>query len=190
MVIQYLQNLIRKLTSLPSSEIIRRLYYRIFFRWGYFGKGVRIGKGVRFYGDTRKVYLYDHAEILDYSKIFIVGPKASVTLKNNASIGPFNIVNVHNPFFMGENSMTAPFVSFNDSDHAIIGRKSIRFSGYKEGVIEVSRDVWIGTGARILKNVKIGEGAVVGANAVVTKDVPSFTVVVGIPARIVRFRED
>ena len=50
----------------------------------------------------------------------------------------------------------------------------------------IKRGAWIGAGAIILPNVTIGEGAVVGAGAVVTKDVPPYTVVAGVPAKIIK----
>lgn len=55
---------------------------------------------------------------------------------------------------------------------------------------EVGNDVWIGTKALILNGIKIGDGAIIGAGAVVTKDVPSYAVIAGNPGRIVRFRFD
>lgn len=54
------------------------------------------------------------------------------------------------------------------------------------GIIKIENDAWIGAGAIILPNIKIGEGAVVGAGAVVTKDVTPFTVVVGVPANVIK----
>jgi acetyltransferase-like isoleucine patch superfamily enzyme len=54
------------------------------------------------------------------------------------------------------------------------------------GYIEIDDDAWLGTGAIILPNVRIGTGAVVGAGAVVTKDVPDFTVVGGVPAKVIK----
>ena len=59
----------------------------------------------------------------------------------------------------------------------------------KPAIITVGHDVWIGTGAIILPSVTIGEGAIIGAGAVVTKDVPSFAVVGGNPARILKYLE-
>lgn len=58
------------------------------------------------------------------------------------------------------------------------------------GDIVVGNDVWIGNGATILPGVRIGNGAVVSASAVVTRDVPSYAIVAGNPARLVRRRFD
>ena len=52
----------------------------------------------------------------------------------------------------------------------------------------IGNDVWIGDGAVILPGVRIGNGAVVGANAVVTRDVPDYAIVGGLPARLIRYR--
>jgi len=54
--------------------------------------------------------------------------------------------------------------------------------------IEIGHDVWIGTRAIIRDGVKIGHGAVVGAGAVVTRDVPCYAIVAGVPARVIRYR--
>lgn len=56
-----------------------------------------------------------------------------------------------------------------------------------EAAIVIADNAWIGFNATILKGVTIGEGAIVGANAVITKDVPPFAVVVGNPARIIKY---
>jgi maltose O-acetyltransferase len=55
-----------------------------------------------------------------------------------------------------------------------------------KGNITLESDVWIGTGSVILPDVTVGEGAVVGANSVVTKSVPPYTVVGGVPARKIK----
>jgi len=54
----------------------------------------------------------------------------------------------------------------------------------------VGNDVWIGVDAIVLRGVNIGDGAVIGANSVVTRDVPAFAVVVGSPARVIKYRFD
>ncbi len=60
--------------------------------------------------------------------------------------------------------------------------------GQKKGVTIIGNDVWIGLGATIMSGVKIGNGAVIGAKAVVAKDVPDYAVAVGNPAKVVRYR--
>ncbi|WP_140538245.1 DapH/DapD/GlmU-related protein [Mesorhizobium sp. B1-1-8] len=61
-------------------------------------------------------------------------------------------------------------------------------NGGRPGGVTVGNDVWIGHGAIMLPGVAIGDGAVVGAGAVVTKDVPPYAIVVGSPAKVIRYR--
>lgn len=57
----------------------------------------------------------------------------------------------------------------------------------QKGRIIIRQDAWIGTGAVIMPNVEVGEGSIVGSNAVVTKNVPDYTVVAGVPAKIIKY---
>lgn len=66
--------------------------------------------------------------------------------------------------------------------------KDIRSAWDNKGDIVIGNDVWIGYEAVILSGVTIGDGAIVGARAVVTKDVPPYTIVGGVPARSIRRR--
>jgi acetyltransferase-like isoleucine patch superfamily enzyme len=56
---------------------------------------------------------------------------------------------------------------------------------YSQGEVIIEDDVWIGAGAVILDGIHIGKGCIIGAGAVVTKDLPDYAVALGIPARIV-----
>ena len=55
--------------------------------------------------------------------------------------------------------------------------------------VRIGNDIWIGVGSSILPGVTIGDGAVIGARSVVTHDVPEGAIVVGVPARILRYRK-
>lgn len=91
---------------------------------------------------------------------------------------------------VGRYSMLGPDVQIVGNDH-IFDRPGVPviFSGrpvFRQTT--VGKDVWIGAGATVLCGVNIGDGAVVAAGAVVTRDVDSFTVVGGVPARLIRRR--
>ncbi|WP_280938120.1 CatB-related O-acetyltransferase [Sinorhizobium sp. Sb3] len=58
----------------------------------------------------------------------------------------------------------------------------------RETAIKIGSDVWFGTGSIVLKGVTIADGAVVGAGAIVTKDIPPYAVAVGNPARVIKYR--
>ena len=54
--------------------------------------------------------------------------------------------------------------------------------------VEIGHDVWIGTNVTILPSVKIGNGAIIAAGAVVTKDIPDYAIVGGVPAKVLKYR--
>ncbi|MBI3441913.1 MAG: CatB-related O-acetyltransferase [Proteobacteria bacterium] len=105
-------------------------------------------------------------------------------------IGPYSEIapNVH----IGNYSSLSSYVVITGSDHRFdIPGVPIRFSGRPASqVTEIGHDVLIGHGATIMRGVKIGNGAIIGAGAVVTKDVPAYAIVAGVPAKIVRYRFD
>lgn len=86
---------------------------------------------------------------------------------------------------IGERVAIGPRVTILLASDANWSRLMRKFEYIKSTVI-LENDCWIGAGAIILPGVKIGECAIVGAGAVVTKDVPSYTIVAGIPAKFVR----
>jgi acetyltransferase-like isoleucine patch superfamily enzyme len=72
----------------------------------------------------------------------------------------------------------------------VLDRRFANITGHphSKGDVVIGNDVWVGRGAAILSGVTIGDGAAIGAYAVVTKDVPSYAIVAGNPAKLVRLR--
>lgn len=91
---------------------------------------------------------------------------------------------------IGNYTSLSSYVVITGNDHRLDQPGvPIRFAGRPETVVtRIGHDVLIGHGAVIMRGVTIGNGAVVGAGAVVTRDVPPYAVVVGVPARVLRYR--
>jgi acetyltransferase-like isoleucine patch superfamily enzyme len=91
---------------------------------------------------------------------------------------------------IGEQCIVADRAMLIDFDHNVAEvERPIRAQGIYKRDVRVGNNVWIGYGAQILRGVTIGDNAIVGASAVVTKDVPANAVVAGVPARVIRMRE-
>jgi acetyltransferase-like isoleucine patch superfamily enzyme len=83
---------------------------------------------------------------------------------------------------IGKGSMIGEYTSIRDANHSRDPGRPIRDSGFVAKPIEIGEEVWLGRGVVVLGGVQIGNKATVGANAVVTRDVPEGVTVVGIPA--------
>lgn len=85
---------------------------------------------------------------------------------------------------LGNNVLVGDNVSFRTADHEFSDpARPMVEQGERRASIVVEDDVWIGANATVLRGVRIGRGAIVGANAVVTRDVEPFAIVGGVPAR-------
>ena len=113
---------------------------------------------------------------------------SNATYINDTDIGKFNSIGYGNYIGLWEHNLvvtTHSFYLYEGSGGFVDGYQS-----YEKDKIRtiIGNDVWTGANAVIVKGVKIGDGAIVGAGSVVTKDVPPYTVVIGNPARILRNR--
>jgi len=92
---------------------------------------------------------------------------------------------------IGRECVVADRVMLIDFDHGMVEvERPIRVQGIYKRDVRVGNNVWIGYGACILRGVTVGDNAVIGTNAVVTADVPANAVVGGVPARLIRMRDE
>ncbi len=122
----------------------------------------------------------------------------NMVLGNNVSLGSAPLFMCANaPIIIGDNVMFGPRVTMITGDHRmdIVGRYMKDITNQEklpenDLPIILKGDNWIGANSTILKGVTIGEGAVVASGAVVTKDVPPYAIVGGVPAKVIKYRFD
>jgi acetyltransferase-like isoleucine patch superfamily enzyme len=148
------------------------------------GNNVKLGKDVKF---SRFINIYG-CEIGDETKI-----GAFVEIQKNATIGKRCKISSHTFVCEGVNIEDNVFIGhnvafINDSfPRATTGDQLQTEADWKVERTYVKKGASLGSGCTILSNVTIGENAIVGAGSVVTKDVPPNSIVVGNPARVLRY---
>ncbi len=197
-----------------STMLIRGLLQRPFYRQA---KGILfIGKKCNI-KCKNKIKFLGSATIEDYVKIDALS-KDGIIIGNNFSIGRNSIIEctgvlrelgeyleieenvgiaanafiaVRGKVKIGRNTIIGPNVSIHAENHNFkTTDKPIRLQGATRKGIKIGEDCWIGSRVTILDGVKIGNHAIVGAGAVVTKDVPDYAIVGGVPAKVIKMRNN
>lgn len=114
-----------------------------------------------------------------------------LVIGKNCCFGAFNHITCTNKVTIGDNCLTGKWVTITDNSHGETNDNCLKIPPikrpiYSKGVVMIGNNVWIGDKATILPGVTIGDGAVIAANAVVTKDVPAYCVAAGNPSRIIK----
>jgi galactoside O-acetyltransferase len=114
---------------------------------------------------------------------FLYADEGSLIIGDNISINTNVQIGAScGKIVIGNNVLIGPNVVIRAADHGITKGMLIRLQPHVKGTIYIEDDVWIGSNAVILKNVRLGKGCVVAAGAVVTKDVEPYLIVGGVPA--------
>jgi acetyltransferase-like isoleucine patch superfamily enzyme len=182
----------------PLGVLLRRLAYR--FIVARVGRGVYIQTGVEFLGAS-SVEIGDDVKIIRDVRFDMRAPNSLLSIGNDVCVdrGVDIRATVSDcSISIGDSTYLGPYVCMAGPGNIKIGKKCLiashtsiyannhRKNGLSREGIEIQDDVWIGSGVRILDGVTIGEGSVIGAGAVVTKDIPPFSIAVGVPATVIK----
>ena len=130
-----------------------------------------------------RIEAWDEYENVKYQPQIKIGD--NVTVGDDCHIGAINKVIIGDDVLMGSKIYIADHshgqVKAEEKDIRMVQRNL-----HSKGSVEIGNNVWLGEGVAILPNVKIGSGAIIGSNSVVTKDIPENVVAVGAPARVIR----
>lgn len=151
------------------------------------GAKVRVGPRCRFWM-PRGIAMGERVTLEGEVWLKLAAPQARLEVGACTFFARGCHVNVLERVEIGAHCLFGPRCVIVDHNHGILPNRRIDEQPCVAKPIRIGDDVWMGTGAVVLPGVSIGAGAVVGAQAVVTRDVPPMAVVAGNPARILRKR--
>lgn len=157
------------------------------------GKNVYIGDYCHFNCySTGGVNLGDQVTIREFGWVQLTShledPGGSINIGSQTYIGPRVILGAAADLRIGSKCQIGANVSFVAESHKFDSGSEIFEQGVTRKGIVVGNDCWIGNNVTILDGVSVGDGAVIGAGSVVIHDIPSYSVAVGVPARIIKNR--
>lgn len=176
-------------TLLRKKETeIRSIWLRPLFKECH--TSVRIGRiaalrGAEFISIGKGSVFQDGIQLTAWKSSSDIAPHVSIG--TDCHFGANNHITVINKLVIGEGFLSGKFVTITDNSHGASDYDSMLIAPQKRAIVSkgpvvIGKNVWIGDKATILPGVTIGDGAIVAANSVVSKDVPPYSVVAGIPA--------
>lgn len=189
--------------------LLRKKLYPILFRET--GSGPILGKGITLRCPSR-ITLGTGVAIDDYGLLDASGTEAGITLGDHVIVSRNCVIqNKTAAITIGNHTDIGCNTIISSSGGITIG-KSVLIAGncyigggryiterldlpmmqqgvYTKGAVTIGDDVWLGAGATVLDGIQIGNGCIIGAGAVVTKNLPDYTVAIGVPAKVVRQRQ-
>jgi acetyltransferase-like isoleucine patch superfamily enzyme len=114
----------------------------------------------------------------------------SIKIGNNVGINHYCFIGVRGDIEIGDNVIFGPRVNIFSENHNYEQTDiPIKHQGVTKGKTKIGSDVWIGANVSIMSGVTIGDGCVIAAGAVVTKDIPAYSIIGGIPAKLIKSRK-
>ena len=188
---RYAWKLLAKIGQL-KARILWTRYYGFFL--GSMGKGCVIEKAARIARPDR-IFLGVDVEILHSARIEAIHQWGGVRhdpridIGDRTSIGPYVHIGAAQSVVVGNDVLMASRVYITDHDHGYDDPDThVLVQPLKVSPVVIEDFAWLGENVMVLKGVKIGRNAIVGANSVVTTDIPPFAIAVGAPARVIKIR--
>ena len=154
-----------------------------------FGTRCDVRRGARFLVSRGGRVEFGAGCVLDHG--LVVESRGRIQVGDRTVFGHHCTLASDEEIVIGRDCLIAELVSIRDHDHAFSANDAaIIDQGRSTSPVRIGDNVWIGGKVTITKGVTIGSGSVVGAHAVVTDDLPEGSVAVGIPARVIRTRQD
>jgi len=160
----------------------------------HLGRNVYLDQGVYLHALPAGISIGDDTFIMHHTMLHVFNfrtlPQAGITIGKNCFIGEFNVMRGQGGVSIGDGVYTGPMVQIVAVNHVYSDpNRPIREQGITARGIVIEDDVWIGAGAAILDGVTVGRGSIIGAGAVVSNDIPAYSIAVGTPAKPIKNRQ-
>ncbi|HEY0740157.1 MAG TPA: acyltransferase [Chryseosolibacter sp.] len=150
---------------------------------GYLGKNVFIERNVKLMRYPGNIAVGNDVVLKEGARICSCNAKATIEIGERTTIGYHTFLFASKKIRIGKDCLIAAFVYIVDSNHRTARHLPINQQENETGEIYIGDDVWISSNVTILKDVNIGDGAVIAANSVVNKSVPPYEIWGGSPAK-------
>ncbi len=151
------------------------------------GENVKIGKNVVINIKNGNILIGSNCVIASYTRLDVIG--GNIVLGKGVLLNSHSIITSWQNVIIGNDTLIAPFCHITDRVHGVSKAMLIKDQQGESLAIKIGDDVWIASSCIILKGVTVGQGAVVGANSVVNRDIDPFSIVAGSPAHNIGMRE-
>lgn len=165
-----------------------RRYY-ILRNLNHHGRNIHIDKNVSILRYKQNITIHDDVILKEGVRVCSAQPNSKIVIGKGCTIGYHTYIFASYRVVIGDNSLIAPFCYIVDANHGIRAGELIRNQKLTALPISIGSDVWLGTNTKIMPGVSIGDGAVIGAGSVVTKDIPESACVAGVPAKLISYRK-
>lgn len=156
---------------------------------GSMGKDVKVFEGVKMALKRGCPIIIGDNVSIEKGVVMSTSETGKISIGNNVYLGEYSVLTSNQEIEIGDNVLISPHNDIVDFNHIYQDRYiPINRQGVTAKKITIEEDVWIGSGCKILKGVTVGKGAIVGAGSIVTKDVPSYHVIAGNPAKTIKQR--
>ena len=193
--------LIKTLRCKLISDYASILKDKLYTMWilsdlGSYNPHINLQRSSVFRG-RKKIYIGEYTTIQRNSCIEAIEKyydnefSPEIRIGKNVNIGEYNHITAIKSIVIGDGVLTGRRVTISDNNHGEFERSELDIiPQYRDlsckGAVIIENNVWIGENVCILSGVKVGKGCVIAANAVVTKDIPPYSLAAGVPAKVIK----